>query len=74
MNSLVFGRRRGWVGAVAAAVTLLAAVGLQAQTTLQKALFDEEVASHWIYDDFNRAVAQARTSGKPILALLRCVP
>ncbi len=32
---------------------------------------DIEVASHWIYDDMPAAIAQARQSGKPILALFR---
>jgi len=56
-----------------AAVTLLAGA-LHAQTALQKALNDDQVAAHWIYDDYNKAVAQAQATGKPILALLRCVP
>ena len=53
---------------------LVGAARLGAQTALQTALHDEPVASHWIYDDFGKAVAQARAAGKPILALLRCVP
>lgn len=32
---------------------------------------DIEVASHWIYDDVPAAFAQAKQSGKPILALFR---
>jgi hypothetical protein len=67
------GRAR-WIAGMVAAVGLLAAAGLQAQTALQKALFDDEVAAHWIYDDFGQAVAQAQATGKPILAVLRCVP
>jgi len=57
-----------------AGVGLLAAGALQAQVGLQKALFDDEVASHWIYDDWGKAVREAKATGKPILALLRCVP
>ena len=32
---------------------------------------DIEVAPHWIYDDVPAAFAQAKRSGKPILALFR---
>ena len=28
----------------------------------------------WIYNDFPKAVTEAQRSGKPILAVLRCVP
>lgn len=28
----------------------------------------------WIYNDFARAVSQAKATGKPILAVMRCVP
>jgi hypothetical protein len=28
----------------------------------------------WIYNDFPKAVAEGQRSGKPILAVLRCVP
>ncbi|MCC2672352.1 MAG: hypothetical protein K0Q72_4824 [Armatimonadetes bacterium] len=78
----MIGRKKGqpglarvrWAVSLLAAVGLLAAAGLKAQTMLQKALFDDEVAAHWIYDDFGKAVAQAQATGKPILAVLRCVP
>lgn len=53
---------------------LLATVGLQAQVPLQKALFDDEVGAHWIYDDWERTVQESKASKKPILALFRCVP
>ena len=66
--------RARWAAALVVAAGLLATAVVQAQTVLQKALFDDEVASHWIYDDFSRAVAQAQATGKPILAVLRCVP
>ena len=32
---------------------------------------DIEVSPHWIYDDVPAAFAQAKQSGKPILALFR---
>jgi hypothetical protein len=63
-----------WLISGLAAAGLLAGAALQAQVPLQKALFDDEVAAHWIYDDWDRAAGEARASGKPILALLRCVP
>jgi hypothetical protein len=64
---------RWWAGALAG-LGLLAAAGLRAQVALQKALYDEDVAPRWIYDDFPRAVREAQAAGKPILAVLRCVP
>lgn len=57
-----------------AALGLLFAAAVQGQAPLQKVLVDDEVAPNWIYDDFDRAVEQARATKKPILALLRCVP
>jgi hypothetical protein len=53
---------------------LLAVAGLQAQVPLQKALFDDELGSHWIYDDWSRTVTEAKAANKPILALFRCAP
>ena len=68
------GTGKRWVAAALAGVGLLTGAALQAQNALQKALFDDQVAAHWIYDDFGKAVEQAKATGKPILALLRCVP
>jgi len=31
-------------------------------------------AGFWIYDDLAKAQEQARTTGKPILMVLRCIP
>lgn len=62
-----------WLLGALAAIGSLAGTGLQAQAPLQKALHDD-VAPHWIYDDFAAAVAQAKATKSPILALLRCVP
>jgi hypothetical protein len=59
---------------LALGATIAFGVTTGAQTELQQSLKDTEVASHWIYDDFNRALAEAKTRGKPILALFRCVP
>lgn len=57
-----------------AGLALLAAAGIQAQAPLQKALFDDEIGAHWIYDDWERTVQESKASKKPILALFRCVP
>ena len=43
-----------------------------AQTpALQTLLNDIEVGDHWIYDDYAKAVAQAKETGKPLLVLFR---
>ena len=44
------------------------------RTPLGKSLNDIETADHWIYDDWPAAQAEAKKTGKPILAVLRCVP
>jgi hypothetical protein len=44
---------------------------VSAQTDLQKQLKDTAIGSHWIYDDFAKATAVAKETGKPILALFR---
>lgn len=44
------------------------------QSPLGMALKDIEVGKHWIYDDFPRAVAEAKASGRPLLVVVRCVP
>jgi serine protease Do len=46
----------------------------RASSPLGESLKDIEVAEHWIYDDWPRAVAEAKRSGKPLLVVLRCVP
>lgn len=63
-----------WAVGLLAFLALLSSPSLQAQNRLRKSLVDDQVAAHWIYDDYPRAVAQAKATGKPILALLRCVP
>jgi hypothetical protein len=50
---------------------------LAAQTRDQKVRSDRqkiEQEGFWIYNDFPRAMAEAKKSGKPILAVLRCIP
>jgi hypothetical protein len=44
------------------------------RSPLGRSLNDIETADHWIYDDWPAAVAEAKKTGKPILAVLRCVP
>ena len=58
------------------ALTLLAFVASPgfARSPLGESLNDITVAPHWIYDDFPKAVAEAKSSGKPLLIVVRCVP
>ena len=44
------------------------------KSPLGEALKDIDVADHWIYDDWPRAVAEAKATGKPLMVVLRCVP
>ena len=30
--------------------------------------------AHWIYNDLGKALAEAKRSGKPVLAVHRCIP
>jgi len=55
-----------------ALLTFGAAHGQQSQ--LGESLKDIPVADHWIYDDFPKAVAEAKASNKPLLVVIRCVP
>jgi serine protease Do len=41
---------------------------------LKRTLADDGVSDRWIYHDLEAARAAARQSGKPILAIFRCVP
>lgn len=62
------------MSAVIAALVLPAA-GLAAERSpLGQALKDLQPAEHWIYDDWPRALAEARQSGKPLWVVVRCVP
>jgi hypothetical protein len=47
---------------------------LAEQSPLGQTLKDIDVASHWIYDDLPKALAEANSTGKPLLVVLRCVP
>ncbi len=55
-------------------VAAILAVGMLVSTVVLgqvKKPQDIEVSPHWIYDDMPAAWAQAKQSGKPILALFR---
>ena len=58
---------------VAASALLLATLlkgPAWAQTDLSRALKDH-VADHWIYDELDKGVAQAKETDKPILVVFR---
>lgn len=64
-------------------VWLLSAIGaltlaIQAEETRdEKVLRDKnsvESGGNWIYNDFDRALAEARQTNKPLLITLRCIP
>src|SRR5688572_8673543 len=63
-----------FVSSVAAACLFMACVAVAQGQSLREQLKDTEIAPHWIYDDLPQALAQAKTSGKPLLIVLRCVP
>lgn len=56
---------------LALVAVLILGPAVSAQTDLQKQLKDTAIGSHWIYDDFAKATAVAKETGKPILALFR---
>src|SRR5215213_43759 len=64
----------------AAAAVLLAfcpTVHAQPQSRDQKVRADKqkvEADGFWVYNDLPKAVAEARSSGKPLLVVLRCIP
>lgn len=59
----------------ARAVLLLSLCSVSyAQSELQTSLKDTNIAPHWIYDDLPKAIEQAKTTGKPLMVVLRCVP
>lgn len=70
--------RAAWAAAALLACALAAAAARPpqdpAKEKLKTALKDNDVVGEWFYDDIHGAFAQARKSGRPILAVLRCVP
>jgi hypothetical protein len=53
---------------------LALATSSQAKSPLGETLKDIDVADHWIYDDWPRALQEAKITGKPLLVVIRCVP
>jgi hypothetical protein len=57
------------------AILLAAAVALaDDKEALRAALKDTEPTGDWIYDDLARGLAEAKRTGKPLMAVFRCVP
>jgi len=61
------------------AALLLALAGpAAAQTPRDKKVRDDkakvEAAGYWIYNDLPKALAEAKATGKPVVAVLRCIP
>jgi len=53
------------------------AIGATAQTRDEKVRNDKakvETEGFWIYNDLQRAFAEAKKTGKPMLVLFRCIP
>jgi hypothetical protein len=67
-------KRWGWGAAVAAAVLLTAAVAQDRSTKVLNDRDRVEASGFWIYNDFPRALGEAKKTGKPLLAVFRCVP
>jgi serine protease Do len=49
-------------------------VSFAQKTPLGESIKDIDVAPHWIYDDWSKAQAEAKSTGKPLLVVIRCVP
>lgn len=67
----------GTFGAAAIAAALLFGLGAGAQDRDRKVRSDRETVvaeGGWIYDDLPRGVAEAKTTGKPLLVIFRCIP
>jgi serine protease Do len=56
------------------AMLLVSAWPASSQTSLQELLNETALSPVWIYTDVARATAEAQRTGKPLLALFRCVP
>src|SRR3954463_14350426 len=61
-----------------AALVLPAAVHAQNQNPREKKVRDDrakvEGDGYWIYNDLPKAFAEAKTAGKPLVVVLRCIP
>lgn len=63
--------------ALALALTLLPPAAAQPNPREKKVRDDKakvEAAGYWIYNDLPKAVAEAKATGKPIVAVFRCIP
>jgi hypothetical protein len=63
-----------FAGLLVAVFALVAGPRSHADDSLRDTLKDIEIAPHWIYDDLPKALAESKTSNKPLLVVLRCVP
>jgi len=62
---------------IALVIGLVQSSAAIAQTREQKVRGDKakvEAAGFWIYNDLPKAVSEAKSSGKPIVVVLRCIP
>jgi hypothetical protein len=55
-------------------IALLMAAQDVGKDELKEGLRDTLLKGDWVYDDLDAARAESRKSGKPVLALARCVP
>jgi hypothetical protein len=62
------------LGCLLAVLPLLAFAAENRDTKVRNDRADVMSDGRWIYNDFPRALAEAQRSGKPLLAVLRCVP
>jgi hypothetical protein len=67
-------KRWGWIAAAGAAALLTAAVAQDRNTKVLNDRDRVEASGFWIYNDFPRALDQAKKTGKPLLVVFRCVP
>ncbi len=74
-------RRAGFVGGLAVAglsLALAAPAWVQQQNPREvKVRGDKarvEAGGYWLYNNLNSALAEAKKSGKPVLAIVRCIP
>lgn len=68
---------RASIFAIAAILIVAAEAPAQPQSREQKVRADKERAEadgFWVYNDLPRAFTEAKTSGKPLLVVLRCIP
>lgn len=56
------------------AAALAGGMGPGDKDKLREGLKDTELQGAWIYDDLDAGIAQAKSSGRPMLVVIRCVP